>query len=73
MNGITVYPSESNFILFRTTIDATPIYEKLKESGILITNLNRPGALKNCLRVTVGTPEENGEFLKVLKNALDMV
>ena len=73
MNGISVYPSESNFILFRTTIGATPIYDKLKESGILITNLNRPGALKNCLRVTVGTPEENGEFLIVLKNALDMV
>jgi len=71
LNGITAYPSESNFILFRTTIDATAIYEKLKESGILITNFNKQGVLKNCLRVTVGTSEENGEFLKVLKNALD--
>jgi histidinol-phosphate aminotransferase len=67
MAGITAYPSETNFILFRTAIDATHIHEKLKEAGILIKNLNRPGALKNCLRVTIGTPEENDEFIAKLK------
>lgn len=67
VKGVTAYPSETNFILFRTTADAARIYEKLKEAGILIKNLNKPGPLKNCLRVTVGTPEENSEFLKTLK------
>ena len=69
--GITAYPSETNFILFRTATDATNIYNKLKQAGILIKNLNKPGPLKNCLRVTVGTPEENNEFLKALKSILD--
>jgi histidinol-phosphate aminotransferase len=71
MKGVTAYPSETNFILFRTTVDATQVYGKLKKSSILIKNLNRPGPLKNCLRVTIGTLKENREFLKTLKSILD--
>ncbi len=70
MRGITAYPSETNFILIRTTRDAAGIYKRLKQRGILVKNLNRPGLLKNCLRVTVGTPEENSEFLAALKTIL---
>jgi histidinol-phosphate aminotransferase len=66
MKGITAYPSETNFILFKTSTDATRIYTKLKQAGILIKNLNKPGPLKNCLRVTVGKPEENSEFIEEL-------
>jgi histidinol-phosphate aminotransferase len=68
--GITAYPSETNFILFRAATDATDIYNKLKQAGILIKNLNKPGPLKNCLRVTVGTPEENSEFVSKLQEIL---
>jgi histidinol-phosphate aminotransferase len=56
--------------LFKTTGDATHIYEKLKEAGILIKNLNKPGPLKNCLRVTVGTPEENSAFIAELNKIM---
>ena len=70
MKGITAYPSETNFIMFKTSTDATRIYTKLKQTGILIKNLNRPGPLKNCLRVTVGKPEENSEFIAELSNVL---
>jgi histidinol-phosphate aminotransferase len=70
MQGISAYPSETNFILFRTSTDAASIYMKLKQAGILIKNLNKPGPLKNCLRVTIGTPEENREFSKTLKAIL---
>lgn len=70
MKGITAYPSETNFILFKTSTDATRIYTKLKQAGILIKNLNRPGPLKNCLRVTVGKPEENSEFIAGLSKVL---
>jgi histidinol-phosphate aminotransferase len=70
MQGITPYPSEANFILFRTAADATRIYTKLKRAGILVKNLNKPGHLKNCLRVTVGTPEENLEFLDELNKTI---
>jgi histidinol-phosphate aminotransferase len=71
MRNITAYPSETNFILFRAAVDATAVYVKLKKAGILIKNLNRSGPLKNCLRVTIGTPDENQEFLKVLKKIVD--
>jgi histidinol-phosphate aminotransferase len=71
MEGVVAYLSETNFILFRTVVDATKVHRKLKQAGILIKNLSRSGPLKNCLRVTIGTPEENREFLKNLKSILD--
>ena len=71
LKGITAYPSETNFIMLRTAADASRVHEKLKQAGILIKNLNKPGPLKNCLRVTIGTPEENKEFLTALKAILD--
>ena len=72
LESLQVYPSQANFILFRTGKDqATVIFEKLKEAGILIKNLNPVGgALQDCLRVTVGMPAENDAFLKALKQAL---
>ena len=70
VEGVIAYPSETNFILIKTAKDADRIYENLKETGILIKNLNKPGTLKNCLRVTVGTPEENDEFVRTLKKIL---
>lgn len=71
LRGVTAYASETNFILFRTVSDASAIQKKLKKAGILIKDLNRPGPLTNCLRVTIGTPEENRDFLKELKAILD--
>lgn len=67
MRGLMAYPSETNFILFRTERDATRIHMKLRQAGILIKDLNRPGPLKNCLRVTVGAPLENNEFVGALR------
>ncbi len=57
--GVRTYSSEANFILFRVA-KATQIFEGLKQRGVLIKNLNggHP-ALADCLRVTVGTQEEN--------------
>jgi histidinol-phosphate aminotransferase len=70
--GVTVYPSEANFILFRTPIGrATAIFTALRERGILIKNLSPAGgALADCLRVTVGTPVENAAFLDALRAVL---
>ncbi len=70
LRGITAYPSETNFILIRTAMDATRIHEKLKGAGILVRNLNKPGQLRNCLRVTIGTPAQNREFLRTLEKIL---
>lgn len=69
--GVTAYPSEANFILFRVSTGAQRVFESLREAGILIKNLTTNGnLLQNCLRVTVGTPEENRVFLAALVDAL---
>jgi histidinol-phosphate aminotransferase len=66
--GVTVYPSEANFFLVRVA-DADRSYEALKRQGVLVRNLNGPG-LKNCLRITVGTPDENRILLTAMREAL---
>jgi len=66
IDGVTAYPSETNFILFRVP-EATRIFNGLKEKGILIKDLSSKGPLEDCLRVTAGTPEENDEFVNELK------
>lgn len=70
MPGVTAYPSDANFILFRVS-DADRTFEGLKQKGVLIKNLSRAHPmLANCLRVTVGTPQENSQFLTSLKASL---
>ncbi len=68
--GITVYPSRANFILFRVSAgEGNRVFQGLLEQGILIKNLsNSGGALRDCLRVTVGAPRENQVFLDALLN-----
>lgn len=68
--GVTPFPSETNFILMWIEKDATKVFQALKKRGILVKNLDKPGPLKGCLRVTTGTPAENKEFLKTLKQIL---
>ena len=68
--GVHPFPSDANFIFFSCDFDTDNIYSILAQEGILIKNLNSPGVLKNCMRVTVGSREENEEFLKVLKKIL---
>jgi len=64
INGIIPYPSDANFILFKTlNIPADRLFSDLVEEGILIRNLDEEG-LHNCLRVTIGTEEENNTFME---------
>lgn len=70
INGIRPFPSEANFILFRTDKDADKVYQGLIDKGVLIRNMNQKGLLNNCLRVTIGTPKENNIFLKALKKVI---
>jgi len=72
MEGVTPWPSRSNFILFRTETRPGPeVFEGLKEQGVLIKNVHGADPLlDNCLRVTVSTPEENGKFLQALRAVL---
>ncbi|MDN5753758.1 MAG: histidinol-phosphate transaminase [Nitrosospira sp.] len=73
LDGIDVFPTDANFILFRLTQgnEASQVFQRLKERGILIKNLDGSHPLlKNCLRVTVGTPHENAQFLGALQARL---
>jgi histidinol-phosphate aminotransferase len=64
------FPSDANFILFRVP-RADAVFGGLKARGVLIKNLsNSHSSLSDCLRVTVGTPEENDRFLGALKESL---
>ncbi len=67
LKGVTVFPSEANFFLVRVP-DAGRTYEALKQQNVLVRNLD-PG-LRGCLRVTVGTPDENRILLTALREAL---
>lgn len=68
ISGITAFNSSANFILFKTGKNqANIIFEGLKDRGILIKNLSAQGGLlTDCLRVTIGKPEENKAFIKSL-------
>jgi histidinol-phosphate aminotransferase len=65
--GARVFPSEANFFLVRIP-DADATYASLKRQGVLVRNLH-PG-LENCLRINVGTPDENRILLTALREAL---
>ena len=58
-----VYPSDANFLLVETT-DADDIYEKLIAQKIITRNRNN--LVKNCIRITVGLPDENEKLINEL-------
>jgi len=71
INGIETFDSSANFILFRIA-NASDVFACLKDKNILIKNLDpAAGALTNCLRVTVSTPEENKLFLRALNDCIN--
>jgi histidinol-phosphate aminotransferase len=72
MDNIKPYPSRANFILFRPIgIPSGQVFQAIKQQGILIKDLSSQGGiLNNCLRVTIGTPEENQAFINALHTAI---
>jgi len=65
--GTKVFSSQANFFLVRVS-DADRTYDALKRQGVLVRNLHP--SLKNCLRINVGTPDENRILLTALREAL---
>ena len=62
-----IYPSDANFILAKVD-DANKRYNQLVENGVVIRNRTTQVHCENCLRFTVGTPEENETLIKTLKD-----
>lgn len=67
MPGVTAYPSDSNWILFKMD-SASEAWEHLYAHGVLVRDFSRAPYLEDCLRVTIGTPEQNDLFLANLRD-----
>lgn len=68
---VEAYETKANFILFRPRLDANKVWQSLVDRGVLVRNCSSWPRLQGCLRVTVGTPEENESFLAALANVLE--
>jgi histidinol-phosphate aminotransferase len=72
MNSVEVWPSSANFLLVRLPEGSgTATVKRLRERGVLVKNLDGASTLlRDCMRVTVGTPEENAAFLQALEASI---
>ena len=64
---VKVYPTDANFVLVKVT-DAVRIYNYLVDRGIVVRNRNNVQLCGNCLRITIGSKEENNEVLGALRS-----
>ena len=72
LDGVFAYPSDANFILLRVPEGrAGELFEGLKQKGVLVKNLHGSHpSLSDCLRITIGKPEENDVFVNAFKQLL---
>ncbi len=64
-----IYPSDANFLLVKVP-DANAVYQYLVDKGVIVRNRNTVSLCLGCLRITVGTEEENEALIQVLKNII---
>jgi len=69
LDGIEVFPSAGNFLLFRSAVG--DLWQRLLDRGVLVRDFSRQPRLEGCLRVTIGTPQENDAFLSALSACLE--
>jgi histidinol-phosphate aminotransferase len=67
LSGIKVYRSEANFVLFRLAHASSVWRDLLHTYGVLTRDLSRVPGLEDCLRVSVGSVEENRRFLAAME------
>jgi histidinol-phosphate aminotransferase len=61
-----VYPSDANFVLAKMA-QATAVYNYLKEKGIIVRNRSNVVLCEDCLRITVGTPQQDQQLIQIMK------
>jgi histidinol-phosphate aminotransferase len=71
--AVRPYPSHANFIVFKTAAAPADVFSALYNEDVLIRDVSRYPMLKNFLRVSIGTPEENTQFLEALQKFLTAV
>lgn len=67
--GVVAYPSDANYILIRLD-GAEEVWQRLYDAGVLVRDLARGERTENCLRVSIGSREENDTFLHTLRDAV---
>jgi len=70
VDGIIVYPSQTNFLLLRTPLPAADLAGRLLRRGVLVRDVSSQPMLAGCLRVTIGSAAENDRFLEALRGGL---
>jgi histidinol-phosphate aminotransferase len=66
ISGVKAFPSDANFILFKTVKETDTVVSELTNQGILIRDIGNILNMGRCLRVTIGPPEMNNKFLNAL-------
>ena len=70
-SAVQAWASTANFILVRTALPAREVFERLYNLGVLVRDVSAYPLLDRCLRVSIGTPEENDKLLAALDRALE--
>jgi histidinol-phosphate aminotransferase len=71
MDGIMVFASDANFVLFVPSAPAGEVWRRLLDRGVLIRDVS--AVVPNALRVTAGTPDETSRFLAALREVLGLI
>ena len=66
--GVEVFHSDANFILFRTPVDGSSLWKQLADNGVLVRDFSP--VIPRALRVTVGTGNQNADFVETLRSVL---
>ncbi|MEX2554008.1 MAG: histidinol-phosphate transaminase [Actinomycetota bacterium] len=70
VRGVEVFPSAANFVLVRTPLEGPTLWQGLVGRGVLVRDFSSMYGLARCLRVTVGTGEQNATFVEALRGVL---
>ena len=70
VRGVEVFTSAANFLLFRTALEGGALWRSLAGRGVLVRDFSTVPGLERCLRVTVGSGDENAAFVEALRGVL---
>jgi histidinol-phosphate aminotransferase len=70
VRGVEIFPSAANFLLIRTPMEGTALWRRLADRGVLIRDFSTLPTLDRCVRVTVGSGEQNATFVEALRGVL---
>jgi histidinol-phosphate aminotransferase len=70
VRGVEIFPSAANFMLIRTKLEGTKLWRSLADRGVLVRDFSTVPTLERCVRVTVGSGEQNARFVEALRGVL---